>query len=351
MRKLRSRKNLIIEGLNNPYIIESVDKSVNAKLLSFCKRVGLNNKDIKNVYELFTLVVEACEYVSDCDFTSPEEKFESIGRTGDLTGVEFGIHKFLLYAYYTSSIPSKEIFDSVESYLRKKISGNVEKIRSGRLNIKKYDAFDVIVQITRGSKLIIGVEVMGDADEPTDEGFPGTEIGLPLDRENCESTDASGISTPTGTVGSGKKISVDSDRHIICPECKSANVNIHNNGTIFHCVDCGNEWSTSDSDNNGIEDDEESRDHFIDRDDKKLVKEDTTRKVVEACISESYIEDRDGNKLDSITLHSTEWCWFYSDNGIKYTIHCVRGKMKVFKDGTREVKPTKDMKSKVKVEV
>ena len=351
MRKLRSRKNLIIEGLNNPYIIESVDKSVNAKLFSFCKRVGLDKKDIKNVYELFTLVVEACEYVSDCDFTNPEEKFESIGRTGDLTGVEFGIHKFLLYAYYTSSVPSKEIFDSVESYLRKKISGNVEKVRSGRLNIKKYDAFDVIVQIVRGSKLIIGVEVMGDADEPTDEGFPGTEIGLPLDRENCESTDASGISTPTGTVGSGKKISVDSDRHIICPECKSDNVNIHNNGTIFHCVDCGNEWPTSDSDNNGIEDDEESRDHFIDRDDKKLVKEDTTRKVVEACISESYIEDRDGNKLDSITLHSTEWCWFYSDNGIKYTIHCVRGKMKVFKDGTREVKPTKDMKSKVKVEV
>ena len=274
------------------------------------------------------------------------------GGAGVVGGeVEFGIHKFLLYAYYTSSVPSKEIFDSVESYLRKKISGNVEKVRSGRLNIKKYDAFDVIVQIVRGSKLIIGVEVMGDADEPTDEGFPGTEIGLPLDRENCESTDASGISTPTGTVGSGKKISVDSDRHIICPECKSDNVNIHNNGTIFHCVDCGNEWPTSDSDNNGIEDDEESRDHFIDRDDKKLVKEDTTRKVVEACISESYIEDRDGNKLDSITLHSTEWCWFYSDNGIKYTIHCVRGKMKVFKDGTREVKPTKDMKSKVKVEV
>ena len=42
MRKLRSRKNLIIEGLNNPYIIESVDKSVNAKLFSFCKRVGLD---------------------------------------------------------------------------------------------------------------------------------------------------------------------------------------------------------------------------------------------------------------------------------------------------------------------
>ena len=53
MRKLRSRKNLIIEGLNNPYIIESVDKSVNAKLFSFCKRVGLDKKDIKNVYELF----------------------------------------------------------------------------------------------------------------------------------------------------------------------------------------------------------------------------------------------------------------------------------------------------------
>ena len=81
-----------------------------------------------------------------------------------------------------------------------------------------------------------------------------------------------------------------------------------------------------------------------------LIIKNKEEEVEESKISESYIEDRDGKKLDTTTLHSKEWCYFYSDNGIKYTIHCVRGKMKVFKDGTKEVKPTKDMKSKVTVE-
>lgn len=340
-----SKMSLIIEGLHK--VDESVDNSIKAKLAIFCKKVGLTGKDARLVSQIFNDVTDACEYVSTCEFQNPREKFKSMGSTGDLTGVEFGIHEFLVDVFYETSVPSNEALATVESQMRKKYSGNVDKVGSGRICIRKTDDFDVIVQSSRGFKLIIGVETLGDANE----GFPGTEIGLPLDRENCESTDASGISTPTGVVGDkNRKIILDDEsKHIVCPECGSKSVNIHNNGTVFHCVDCGYEWSVTDSDNNGIEDDDENRDHFIDKEviDKIKNKED---EVEESKISESYIEDRDGNRLDNITLHSKEWCYFYSDNGIKYTIHCVRGKMKAFKDGTKEVKPTKDMKAKVKVE-
>lgn len=236
-----------------------------------------------------------------------------------------------------------------------------------------------------------------------EDGIFGTEIGLPIDRES-ESTDISGVATRTGKLNNDKEeydnMISDGELNngskapeIRCPECGSKNINVHSE--VFHCVDCGKEWSVEDSNSNEVHDDKESKETFekeresYDKEDiadekrklklekqklnaekkklenekkeleiekevkqeEKKVKESKKRKVVEAYLNEgSYIEDRDGNKLDSITLHSREWCWFYGVNGTKYTVHCVRGKMKAFKDGTlQEVKPTKEMKQKIQV--
>ena len=47
-----------------------------------------------------------------------------------------------------------------------------------------------------------------------EENLLGVEIGLPIDRENCESTDISGVSTPTGTVGNHKVWFEDENNNI-----------------------------------------------------------------------------------------------------------------------------------------
>lgn len=89
-----------------------------------------------------------------------------------------------------------------------------------------------------------------DDDDSNEDGVFGTEIGLPIDKENCESTDVSGVSTPTGTLNPKKKNpdiveGIDSDdtkdMTIECPECGSQLVNVRD-ADIFHCSDCGYEW-------------------------------------------------------------------------------------------------------------
>ena len=121
---------------------------------------------------------------------------------------------------------------------------------------------------------------VGKKEKPQDEGFPGTEIGLPIDRENCEGTDAGGVATPSGTINPRKKILTDG-RTVICPKCKSVSVNIHDNGTTFYCVDCGHTWPVTDVDDDGVADD---RDNIIDLDslsddDKEVVLDKDSKKT------------------------------------------------------------------------
>lgn len=72
-------------------------------------------------------------------------------------------------------------------------------------------------------------------DISTIEESVGTEVGLPIDKENCEGTDASCISTPSGKLGSNK------GNVVTCPKCGSENVNIRD-GVVLHCTDCDYEW-------------------------------------------------------------------------------------------------------------
>ena len=107
-------------------------------------------------------------------------------------------------------------------------------------------------------------------------GICGTEIGLPIDKENCEGTDVGGVATPTGSLKQKPKtrelFEEDEDKEeskkepkdnsgMVCPECGSKNVNVHNNDDedVFFCTDCSYKWSVEDADDNGKSDSKQNR--------------------------------------------------------------------------------------------
>ena len=109
-----------------------------------------------------------------------------------------------------------------------------------------------------------------DSDESS-SGVFGKEIGLPIDKENCESTDISGVSTPTGTLNPKKKevevhegmdSSDTKEMTIVCPECGSQIVNVRD-ADIFHCSDCGYEWEVEANRDEG-EEERIQRDSMLD---------------------------------------------------------------------------------------
>lgn len=179
----------------------------------------------------------------------------------------------------------------------------------------------------------------------------GEEIGLPIDRENCESVDVSCVSTPVSgfisqaeyenrkkmlqsfkdigvvaesteaktTVKSKAKADTDVDKSIEsekkdkansdtskadkkdkedkvfklrCPKCGSSAINIHNNGSIFHCVDCGYEWPVDDADDDGIDDDYEM---------KNGVRIPLTKEEKERRLREKEKDDNSNPQIDSMT--------------------------------------------------
>lgn len=122
--------------------------------------------------------------------------------------------------------------------------------------------------------------------KPNEDFGLGTEVGLPIDKENCENTTIVGIATPDGKVGvyhKRKNISigeakttkedtegsegefssdeVEPQDAIICPKCQSRNVNVVGNDR-FHCSDCDYEWK--DTDNDKVEDDKPAKDGMLD---------------------------------------------------------------------------------------
>lgn len=107
-------------------------------------------------------------------------------------------------------------------------------------------------------------------------GICGTEIGLPIDKENCEGTDVGGVATPTGSLKQKPKtrelFEEDEDKEeskkepkdnsgMVCPECGSKNVNVHNKDDedVFFCTDCSYKWSVEDADDNGKSDSKQNR--------------------------------------------------------------------------------------------
>lgn len=85
-----------------------------------------------------------------------------------------------------------------------------------------------------------------------------TEVGLPIDKENCENaepeednegTDVGSVSTPSGRLGKSGEV-------IKCPKCGSESVNIRD-GMTLHCTDCDNEWEYGSADGEETGEDDE----------------------------------------------------------------------------------------------
>lgn len=122
-------------------------------------------------------------------------------------------------------------------------------------------------------------------------GICGVEIGLPIDKENCEGTDVGGVATPTGSLKQkpntkelfeedkekeeNKKEEPKDNSGMVCPECGSKNVNVHNKDDedVFFCTDCNYKWSVEDADDNGkkdsVQDRKEIQGNIISKLDKK----------------------------------------------------------------------------------
>lgn len=115
-------------------------------------------------------------------------------------------------------------------------------------------------------------------DNESATGVMGTEVGLPIDKENCEGTDVSGVSTPNDGFGNREKVFGEEEEEVTeikCPECGSTNINIHE-VALYHCSDCGFEWEDKDADEKSKEDELEEVDRMLynDEDEDPLVTND-----------------------------------------------------------------------------
>ena len=56
------------------------------------------------------------------------------------------------------------------------------------------------------------------------------------------------------------------------------------------------------------------------------------------------IETRNGEQVSKITLSCGKWCYFVSENGVRYIVTNARGKLIVTKPlSTRRLNPTREM--------
>ena len=69
---------------------------------------------------------------------------------------------------------------------------------------------------------------------------------------------------------------------------------------------------------------------------------------VEITSANGRIVDRDGEGHDSIELKPGQWCWYFSKNDTKYSVHNAHGKLKAFKNGMNETMVLPDMKKRIK---
>lgn len=68
--------------------------------------------------------------------------------------------------------------------------------------------------------------------------------------------------------------------------------------------------------------------------------------VIEA--GSGRIVDRDGNGRQEIELKPGQWCWYFSTNNTKYSVHNAAGQLKAFKNGMNPTALLPDMKKRIK---
>ena len=135
------------------------------------------------------------------------------------------------------------------------------------------------------------ISILESLKSKKDEAALGTEVGLPIDKENCEATDASMVSTPTGKI----------TNKILCPECNSDNVNIYDDSTM-HCVDCDHKWKPSSESS-----DEDNKDNMID-DTANEISSIFTKYSVSSKFTKTALRDYIYNTFGKKPGVSNDWC-------------------------------------------
>jgi ribosomal protein L37AE/L43A len=241
----------IIEGLEHSrtLVSEEVTNQVKQGVKTFYSKAKAPADIQKKINNILNAIYIACNSVCDNSFIGGKYSYH-YGSVEDLGGPESGmmpldidpgVHTTAIYIRLEDRKKESACLKAIESEL-KKIASNYSDIDfGGGISIyvspqtKDYlSAYGFCVMIPPFSDVsgTIEVDVEKYTDPLNNEGALGDEIGLPIDKENCEGTDVSSVATPEGKIG---------EKKIICPKCKSDDVNIREDD-VFHCTACGYEW-------------------------------------------------------------------------------------------------------------
>lgn len=253
MNKSEYKSDSILERLSlNKRVLNESNFFSKITLDEFLDKMGVsgNKKEeirIKSVFDKILNVLSQAnsDRVSDNRILVDKEKivFKPLGSYGgDLTDSNYGDLKYQATVSFDNVIDVKDYFNYLYNKLKK---DGFEKQGNSRLIYIDSD-YTFFIQISKNS-FYVGVKTLVDNPE--------------------EGTDVSGVATPTGGFkhedipDEKKRIVIEAEdkdekdnyiSDIKCPKCDSHNVNIHNNGSVFHCVDCGYDWSVN---NDEVEDD------------------------------------------------------------------------------------------------
>lgn len=289
----------ILESLkmnrDSKLLLEAVDASVKSGFKQFLNAAKLDQKQTTKVRKALNDLFLACDEVGKNTFKYG--KFEQSDPTFDDGDAENGPGSY--YDPGANFLNFYIFFDNGNL-----ITENLETLRtilSKRYHHKTYNEMDGVYMDDNPSTQ--------DVEGATIRLWPNSKKGyisveVASNRKNSsEGTDVSGVATPDGKVGAVTKrkeiqsIAEKNDskqgdkkdpKNVVCPKCGSEDVNIHNDGTIFHCVTCGYEWDVKDADDCGKADDEESPEEIkqhmrkkVDTEDKKDSKKDPKKSVDE----------------------------------------------------------------------
>lgn len=153
--------------------------------------------------------------------------------------------------------PTKEMLKAVQIVGNESTTVSGVATPTGRLHPEyeyKYDDEDVDESLDESVK---------EESEDKEETEVPDDAGFETDTENDSESESEDEKEKEETLHTGVFIDKDGKRKLKCPECGSFDVNIHNNGTTFHCVKCGYEWPTKDVDDDGYEDEKEQKDDIL----------------------------------------------------------------------------------------
>ena len=289
--------NVIIEGLvvnRQGLITESAEDKIQKDIKGFLSDHNISGPDKKKLYTLLDMLYLQCNNAGPYKLIQGGvSKME-----GDMDDTDYyhpivnpTLYELTYEIKFLAAVDIKSLYKSIYQEFNT-IKSKFEVIYIDQFSISvdfvdDYSSglFFIVEKLTKGFKIEIGYKTYIDEAAT---GLCGTEIGLPIDHENCESTGIGGVSTPTGGFtddkkkkklipvidaeeegskeseeedsdkessekdGKSKKEDSDDIERLRCPKCKSPNVN--SDGETLVCSDCSYTWSLSDEEDDNVRD-------------------------------------------------------------------------------------------------